>query len=147
MAESTAPVARGAAGPSGTETTRSARLLAPRRSAIVELPRRQPGPGEVRISLEGCGICGSDLPVWEGRPWFDYPRPPGSPGLETWGVIDAVGPGVAGLASGRRVAALSYRGYADYDLAGAERVVALPEALGDQPFPGEALGCACNVVE
>src|SRR5579875_117200 len=145
MAEPTAPVARGAAGPSGTETTRSARLLAPRRSAIDELPRRQPGPGEVRIALEGCGICGSDLPVWEGRPWFDYPRPPGAPGHEGWGRVDAIGPGVTAVEIGDRVASLGLHAYAEHDVVAADQVVVLPASLDEQPFPGEPLGCAVNV--
>jgi threonine dehydrogenase-like Zn-dependent dehydrogenase len=83
--------------------------------------------------------------VWEGRPWFEYPLPGGAPGHEGWGVIDAVGPGVDGLAPGDRVAALSVRAFAEYDLAQADAVVPLPAALATQPFPGEPLGCAVNV--
>jgi NADPH:quinone reductase len=111
---------------------------------LVEVPLPEPGAGEVRLRLEGCGVCGSDLPVWSGRPWFEYPRPPGAPGHEGWGVVDAVGPGVDGLAEGARVAGLSYRAYAEYDLARAEDLVPLP--AGVEHFPGEALGCAVNVV-
>jgi threonine dehydrogenase-like Zn-dependent dehydrogenase len=105
----------------------------------------EPGPGEVRVRLEGCGICASSLPLWEGRPWFRYPNPPGAPGHEGWGVVDAIGSGVSGLAIGERVAALSYRAFAEYDIASATAVVRLPENLANQPFPGEALGCAMNV--
>jgi threonine dehydrogenase-like Zn-dependent dehydrogenase len=111
---------------------------------LVEVPLPEPGEGEVRLRLEGSGVCGSDLPVWEGRSWFDYPRPPGAPGHEGWGVVDAIGPGVSGLGEGDRVAGLTYRAYADYDVARAENLVPLPEGAG--PFPGEALGCAVNVV-
>ena len=111
---------------------------------LVEVPLPEPGEGEVRLRLEGSGVCGSDLPVWSGRPWFEYPRPAGAPGHEGWGVVDAVGPGVTGLAAGTRVAGLSYRAYADYDLARAEDLVPLP--AGVEHFPGEALGCAVNVV-
>jgi len=111
---------------------------------LVEVPLPEPGEGEVRLRLEGSGVCGSDLAVWIGRPWFDYPQPPGAPGHEGWGVVDAVGPGVHGLAEGDRVAGLVYRAYADYDLARAADLVPLPEGTG--PFPGEALGCAVNVV-
>jgi len=60
-------------------------------------------------------------------------------------VIEALGPDVAGLSLGDRVAALSYRSYAEYDLAEAEAVVKLPQALAGQPFPGEPLGCAMNI--
>lgn len=105
----------------------------------------EPGPGEVRIRLEGCGVCASNLPVWEGRSWFNYPLPAGAPGHEGWGRVDALGAGVTGVEEGDRVAFLSGRAYAEYDLAPAESVVRLPEELGDRPFPGEALGCAFNV--
>jgi threonine dehydrogenase-like Zn-dependent dehydrogenase len=55
-----------------------------------------------------------------------------------------MGEGVTGLAVGDRVAALSYKAYAEYDLADAEAVVRLPESLSGQPFPGEPLGGAMN---
>lgn len=112
---------------------------------IDEIPVPQPGRGEVRVALEGCGVCGSDLPVWQGRPWFRYPRRPGAPGHETWGRIEALGEGVTEFAEGERVAALSYQGYADFDIAASDRLVRLPPALASEPFPGEALGCAMNV--
>jgi NADPH:quinone reductase len=111
---------------------------------LVEVPLPEPDEGEVRLRLEGSGVCGSDLAVWAGRPWFEYPQPPGAPGHEGWGVVDAVGPGVSGLAEGDRVAGLTYRAYADYDLARANHLVPLPASAG--PFPGEALGCAVNVL-
>jgi threonine dehydrogenase-like Zn-dependent dehydrogenase len=110
------------------------------RAAIAE-----PAAGQVRIRLEGCGVCGSNLPVWEGREWFSYPLPPGAPGHEGWGVIDAVGPGVQDLRPGERVAALSQQAFAEYDVADATSVVRIPDALRDTPFPGEPLGCAMNV--
>lgn len=123
---------------------RAAVIREGRSAELVEVPLPEPGPGEVRLRLEGSGVCGSDLPVWTGRPWFEYPRPPGAPGHEGWGVVDAVGEGVEGLAEGDRVAGLSYRAYADYDLARAGDLVPLPD--GVEHFPGEALGCAVNVV-
>src|SRR5262249_16123676 len=61
---------------------------------LVEREVPQPGPGEVRIKVQACGICHSDsftqLGLWPG---IQYPR---SPGHEVAGVIDAMGPGVAG---------------------------------------------------
>jgi threonine dehydrogenase-like Zn-dependent dehydrogenase len=111
---------------------------------LIEVPLPEPKEGEVRLRLEGSGVCGSDLAVWAGRPWFEYPQPPGAPGHEGWGVVDAVGRGVSGLSEGDRVAGLTYRAYADYDVARAADLVPLPAAAG--PFPGEALGCAVNVL-
>jgi threonine dehydrogenase-like Zn-dependent dehydrogenase len=49
-----------------------------------------------------------------------------------------------GIAAGARVAVLSGRAYAEYDVAPASSVVELPPALEGRPFPGEALGCAVN---
>ena len=123
---------------------RAAVIRESRSAELVEVPVPDPGAGEVRLRLEGSGVCGSDLAVWTGRPWFEYPRPAGAPGHEGWGVVDAVGDGVARLAEGDRVAGLSYNAYADYDLARAEDLVPLPDGIDH--FPGEALGCAVNVV-
>src|SRR6185369_10859732 len=121
---------------------RTARIVAPRRAEVVEVPLPQPGCGEVRVRLEGCGVCGSNLPVWQGRPWIEYPLPPGAPGHEGWGIIDAVGPDVISARRGDRVAFLSGNAYAEYDVAAEKDVVAAPPDAA--VFPGEALGCAVN---
>lgn len=102
-------------------------------------------PGSVRVQLHGCGVCGSNLPVWDGRPWFRYPLAPGTPGHEGWGVVAEVGEAVDHLKRGDRVALLSYQAFAEYDVCDAHQVVRLPASLDHEPFPGEALGCAMNV--
>jgi threonine dehydrogenase-like Zn-dependent dehydrogenase len=124
----------------------SAILSSPRRVRLEPLAPPEPGPNQVRVRITGCGVCGSDLPVWVGRPWFDYPRAPGSPGHEAWGVVDAVGPAVGDLRPGDRVAGLMYRSYAEFDVADSDAIVRLPDGLADAPFPGEPLACAINVV-
>lgn len=111
----------------------------------VRIP--EPGAGEVRIRLEGCGVCASNLTPWAGPDWMEFPTEPGGLGHEGWGVIDAIGEGVTDLALGDRVAALSYHAYATHDVAKASAVVKLPAALASQPFPGEPLGCAMNIFE
>jgi threonine dehydrogenase-like Zn-dependent dehydrogenase len=121
---------------------KAAVIAATRKLQIVDTPLPEPGPGEVRVRLEGCGVCASNLPLWEGRPWFEYPRIAGEPGHEGWGVIDATGDGVEAYAPGQRVAFLSNRAYAEYDVANAGAVVAIPHG---GPFPGEAVGCAMNI--
>ena len=113
------------------------------RLANVEVP--EPGPGQVRLRLEGCGVCASNLTPWAGPDWMQFPTEPGALGHEGWGVVDSVGEEVENVAVGDRVAALSYKAYAQYDLADANAVVRLPEALKGQPFPGEPLGCAMNI--
>jgi threonine dehydrogenase-like Zn-dependent dehydrogenase len=124
---------------------RTAVLSGPGRFTLEERPLTPPAPDQVRVRLEGCGVCGSNLPVWEGRPWFTYPLAPGKPGHEGWGVVDEVGAEVTGLKRGDRVASLSQNAFAEYDLVAATEVVPLPAALASVPFPGEALGCAMNV--
>ncbi len=124
---------------------RTAVFTGPRSVRIESRVVPEPGANQVRVRLEGCGVCGSNLPVWQGRPWFEYPREPGSPGHEGWGIVDAIGAAVTTVSPGDRVAALSYHAFGDYDLAEAAQIVALPKIVEDQPFPGEALGCAMNV--
>ena len=126
-------------------TSRFAIFDGPRSARIESRPAPPPAPRQVRVRLEGCGVCGSNLPVWEGRPWFTYPFPAGAPGHEGWGRVDAVGADVDRIRPGDRVAALSYNAFADCDVADADHVVPLPRELDGRPFPGEALGCALNV--
>jgi threonine dehydrogenase-like Zn-dependent dehydrogenase len=108
-----------------------------------ELPL--PEPDQVRIRLEGCGVCASNLTPWAGPDWMKFPTEPGGLGHEGWGIIDAVGEAVTDLALGDRVATLSYHSYASHDIAEADAVVKLPPELDDVPFPGEPLGCAMNI--
>jgi threonine dehydrogenase-like Zn-dependent dehydrogenase len=129
------------------DTMRAAVLTGPGRIAIERVPRPEPAAGEVRLRLEGCGVCASNLGPWSGPPWMQFPTAPGELGHEAWGVVDAVGDGVEGLDEGDRVAALSYRGYAEFDVADAGAVVRLPAVLAGQPFLGEPLGCAVNIFE
>jgi NADPH:quinone reductase len=105
----------------------------------------EPAAGEVRVRIEGCGVCASNLPVWEGKPWFEYPLEPGAPGHEAWGRIDAVGEGVTDFQPGERVAMLSSHAFAEYDFASTAEVVQVPAALDNYPFPAEPLGCAINI--
>jgi threonine dehydrogenase-like Zn-dependent dehydrogenase len=122
-------------------------FAAPKHIEIKSVNLAEPGPHEVRVRLEGCGVCASNLPVWEGRPWFTYPLEPGAPGHEGWGYVDAVGTAVEELSCGDRVAMISAHAYAEYDIAPVDAVVALPPALDGQPFPGEPLGCAINIFQ
>lgn len=127
-----------------TATMRAAVLAGPRRLELAEVPRPVPGPGEVLVRLEGCGVCGSNLVPWQGREWFRYPFAPGAPGHEGWGRVAGLGAGVAGVREGERVALLSGAAFAEYDVAKADALVRIPDAIAG-PFPGEALGCGVNV--
>ncbi|MFC7051193.1 zinc-binding dehydrogenase [Hansschlegelia quercus] len=126
-------------------TMRAAVVVGPHRSTVQAVERPEPQAGQVRVRLQGCGVCASNLTPWSGPEWMQFPTAPGGLGHEGWGVIDAVGEGVTGLPVGARVAALSHNAYAEYDLATPDQVVLLPDALQGQPFPGEPLGCAMNI--
>ena len=120
-------------------------LVSPGRFEIREVDLPKPGPRQVRVRLEGCGACESDLSPWDERHGFDFPLLPGAPGHEGWGRIDAVGSEVAGLEPGERVGFLSRRAFAQYDLADSNALVRLPESLEERPFPTEPLAGAMNV--
>jgi 2-desacetyl-2-hydroxyethyl bacteriochlorophyllide A dehydrogenase len=124
---------------------RAAVITQPGRIETKHTLFRLPMAGEVRVQLEGCGICASNIPVWQGEPWFQYPLEPGAPGHEAWGLVEQTGPDVHDVSSGDRVALLSSHAYAEYDVCRASEVVKIPPQLQSLPFPGEALGCAMNI--
>lgn len=126
-------------------TMQAAVITEPGQVEMQTMAIPEPAANEVRVHLEGCGLCASDLPVWEGREWFKYPREAGSPGHEAWGKVDAVGENVKTVREGYRVTGLFYNAYAEYDLAKETEVVELPGSLSNKPFPGEPLGCAMNI--
>jgi threonine dehydrogenase-like Zn-dependent dehydrogenase len=130
-----------------SEQQRAATLMQPMKTEVLRTGVPQPDAGQVRVRLEGCGVCASNLPVWEGRPWFRYPAAAGSPGHEGWGVIDALGAGVTSFEPGERVAFLSGNAYAEYDVADCDGVIRLPREFAGLPFPAEPLGCAMNILE
>ncbi|QXI26524.1 alcohol dehydrogenase catalytic domain-containing protein [Pseudomonas vanderleydeniana] len=74
---------------------------APGQLELVRRPVPQPGPGQVRIRVEACGVCHSDSATVEGfAPGVTYPRVPGH---EVVGRIEALGEGVASFELGQRV--------------------------------------------
>ncbi|WP_012530119.1 alcohol dehydrogenase catalytic domain-containing protein [Citrifermentans bemidjiense] len=78
-------------------------ITGPGRSRVEQVARPAAGRGEVVVRVEGCGVCASNLPLWQGRFWFNYPAQPGSPGHEGWGRVHRLGEGVEGIAVGDRV--------------------------------------------
>jgi threonine dehydrogenase-like Zn-dependent dehydrogenase len=124
---------------------KAAVIAAPKGVRVESVARPEPGPGQLRVRLEGCGVCGSNLPTWEGREWFKYPMAPGAPGHEGWGVVESLGPDVRGYQQGDRIAFLSSNAFAEYDVVRADSAVVLPPSLAGKPFPGEPLGCAMNI--
>ncbi len=125
---------------------------------IVEREIPEPGAGQVRIKVQACGVCHSDVLTKEGTwPGIQYPRVPGH---EVAGIIDEVGAGVSEWKKGQRVGVgwhggqdgtcrecrrgdfrncrnlkipgISYDGgYQQYMVAPVEALVAIPESLSD----------------
>src|SRR6201985_900692 len=125
---------------------------------IVERQIPQPDAGQVRIKVQACGVCHSDVLTKEGLwPGIQYPRVPGH---EIAGIIDEVGAGVSAWKKGQRVGVgwhggqdntciscrrgdfrncknlkipgISYDGgYQQYMVAPVEALAAIPESLSD----------------
>ena len=126
----------------------------------------EPGPNQVRIRVQACGVCHSDLFVKEGHwPGLQYPRVTGH---EVAGVIDELGPGVTAWKKGQRVGVgwhgkhcgqcvpcrrgdfISCQnlritgfnddgGYAQYMIASADALASIPDSLS----PAEAAPILC----
>ncbi|MBV9084302.1 MAG: alcohol dehydrogenase catalytic domain-containing protein, partial [Acidobacteriaceae bacterium] len=123
---------------------------------LVEREVPQPGPGQVRVKVEACGICHSDMLVKEGHwPGLQYPRVPGH---EVAGRIDSVGDDVTNWKKGdhvgvgwhgghdfvcdqcrrgdfamclnRKITGIDFDGgYGEYMIAPAEALAAIPDEL------------------
>ncbi|GHH00284.1 zinc-dependent alcohol dehydrogenase family protein [Pseudodonghicola xiamenensis] len=68
---------------------------------LRDLPRPTPGPGQILLKVEACGVCRTDLHIVDGE--LTQPKLPLVPGHEVVGRIAALGPGVVGLTEGQRV--------------------------------------------
>src|SRR6476661_2350350 len=125
---------------------RRAVLRAPHEFVIESAPLPVPEPGQVRVRVRGCGVCGSDVPVWNGFPWAQYPYEPGAPGHEVCGYVDAVGAGVS-LTPGQYVTGLATGAYASHVTMRANETAPVPAALADQLVVAEPMGCAVNIMD
>ncbi len=99
---------------------KAARLLEPRGPVVIEeVPTPTPGPGEVRLQTEACGLCHSDLFI---RSLPSLPRAPVTLGHEAIGTIEQLGPGVESFEKGDRVGlTYLYRGCGSCDSCGESR--------------------------
>src|ERR1700685_2318301 len=90
-------------------TYRAVQVSKPGLLEVVEREVTPPGPGQVRICVEACGVCHSDVLTVEGlAPDIRYPRVPGH---EVVGKIDALGEGVSLWKVGQRVGVGFLAGY------------------------------------
>jgi L-iditol 2-dehydrogenase len=96
----------------GNGMMRAARLHGIRDLRIEQIGVPDPGPGELLVAVEACGVCATDSRKYEiGVNDGHYPF---NPGHEWLGRVAAVGKGVAGWREGDRVYGDTYGGYADY---------------------------------
>ena len=86
-------------------TMRAAQAKGRARIELARVTAPEPAPGDVRVRVLACGICGSDLHFFHAGLW----APGTTPGHEMAGEIDALGDGVSGLARGERVAIEPFR--------------------------------------
>ena len=101
----------------------------PESLVLEEQPSPQPGPGQVRVGVQACGVNFPDTLIIQGNYQFK-PALPFSPGGEVAGVVQALGDGVTGYAVGDRViAATTWGGYAEEVLAEAVRLIPMPAAM------------------
>ena len=126
---------------------RAAAISAPGEISILKTQIPEPNRNQLLVHIEGCGVCASNIPPWEGKPWFAYPMAPGALGHEAWGTVEDVGSAVRGFTQGDRVAILSNNAYADYDVCDSSSAVPLSAGLDETAFPGEPLGCAMNIFQ
>ncbi len=92
----------------------------------------RPGPGEIRVRQTAIGL--NYINVYFRTGLYPVGELPATIGLEGAGIVEEIGPDVAGLEAGRRVAYASrpLGAYADERLIAAESVVPLPDAIDDK---------------
>ncbi len=119
-------------------------LTGPERFEVVDEPVPDIAPDEVLVRTAACGVCASELDMWEGRYDGEYPR---FLGHEVSGVVERVGSAVTGLRPGDPVAVwVTERGFADYVAAKAEHCLPA-DGLPLELALGEPVACAVNAVE
>jgi NADPH2:quinone reductase len=97
--------------------------------SLDNIPAPEPGPGQVRLKLEACGVNFGDTLTIHGK-YQEKPPLPFSPGAEVCGAVEALGEGVTHLKLGQRVAALiGNGGFAEAALADAASCVPVPDAM------------------
>jgi len=123
---------------------RVAVLRGVRNFVVEDVPQPEVGEDEVLIRVKACGVCTSELYLWNGK--FKGLSFPLYLGHEPSGVIEAVGERVDGLSVGDRVTFLSEVGgcFAEYAKAKKSNIVRIPESVSFEEALGEPIACAVN---
>lgn len=99
---------------------------------IEHLPIPEPGPGDVLVRVQACGVCHSDLHAVDGD-WTPLPNLPLIPGHEVVGEVAGLGAGVTHFSLGARIGVpwmYSACGQCEFCLAGMETICLAAEATG-----------------
>jgi len=92
---------------------------------VDDVSEPEAGPGQVKVRLKYCGICGSDL-----HEYLHGPFPLSTFGHEGCGTIVSVGPGVSDYAVGDRVCTVFPGAFAEFIACPVERLIRIPESMG-----------------
>ena len=111
-------------------------LVGPRKSKIMDMPIPEVGPNDVLIKVKACGVCASELAVWQGNGKY-----PAKIGHEIVGDIAKVGSMVEGLKPGMRVTGLIYHAFAEYAITPQNQVIQIPDGIPYEQALGEPLSC------
>ena len=119
---------------------RYSQMIAPRTSEVVEAQTPEPGPGEVLVRVQACGVCASEL-----HPWADgMPTYPHRFGHEPVGVVASTGPRISKFREGDRVTGLFKNAYAELALANEDILLPVPENVPNEAALGEPIACLVN---
>lgn len=119
---------------------RYSELVGPERSVVISTATPTPGPMDVLVGVELCGVCASEL-----HPWLDGPA--GKPrrlGHEPVGTVLAVGDAVTGFREGDRVTGLFKGAYSDVCIAQPDEILHVPDGVVMEAALGEPLACLVN---
>lgn len=108
-----------------------------------EVPEPVPGPGEVLVSTDACGICEGDVFIYKNRAELREPLLLGHEGM---GTVVEVGKGVTRFRPGQRVAALG-GAYAEYFVTVPERLALVPDRMASADALGEPLACCVHAMQ
>jgi 2-desacetyl-2-hydroxyethyl bacteriochlorophyllide A dehydrogenase len=120
-------------------------LQGPRAFDVADAPMPEIASDEVLVRVAFCGVCTSELDMWEGTAGNSvFPR---TPGHEVSGVVERVGAQVSAFAPGDKVGVwVTGRGFAEYVAVKAEYCLPAGEVPLDLAL-AEPLACAVNTVE
>lgn len=117
---------------------KAAKLTDRRYIEIVDEPIPEIAEEEVLIRIRVCGLCASELPVWQNGPGGGGPI---SLGHEAVGIIVKTGEKVVGFREGDRVTGLMCNAFCEYQKVHASQIVKVGESLLDEEALGEPIAC------